>query len=102
MPRMFLSAQAELQEMVEDRIKRSVKLNKAAFDGADEKQLFDELRHDTQLEYAQLAYWMHRISILKNFHFQDEHVTFSTPGSRSFNATMLSLSLGWAHSAGGT
>jgi hypothetical protein len=36
--------------MVEDRIKRSEHLRQAAFDGADEKQLFEQLRQDEDLE----------------------------------------------------
>jgi hypothetical protein len=45
-----ISRQAELQHMVDDRIKRSEQLRQAALDGADEKQLFEQLRHDEDLE----------------------------------------------------
>lgn len=36
--------------MVEDRIRRSEQLRQAALDGTDEKQLFEQLRQDEDLE----------------------------------------------------
>ena len=46
----LLTQQAELQHMVEERIRGSEQLRQAALDGADEKELFDQLRQDEDLE----------------------------------------------------
>lgn len=45
-----VNLQAELQRSVKECIRRSNRLREAAFEGADEKQLFEELRHDSKLE----------------------------------------------------
>lgn len=37
---------------MEEQIRKSSRLEKAAYDGADEKELFEELRHDSELECA--------------------------------------------------